>query len=90
MNLKRYSFRISQKTRRRRLADDDLRQRMASPTPLLTVKHRRQKLNFAREHLDWDIVDWSRMLFIHDSRYCIFSDYMQSRVYRGPGERNTQ
>ncbi|XP_072380274.1 uncharacterized protein [Diabrotica undecimpunctata] len=61
--LNRYNFRISQYTIRRRLSKTDLHPGRAPIGPLLTRDHRRQRLHFAHEHVDWNNDDWGRILF---------------------------
>jgi hypothetical protein len=50
-----YGFRISQDTVRRRLAEADLHPYTPAKGPLLTPDHRRQRLLFANEHLNWNL-----------------------------------
>jgi hypothetical protein len=49
-----YGFRISQDTVRRRLAEVDLHPYTLARGPLLTPDHRRQRVLFANEHLNWN------------------------------------
>ncbi|EFN66011.1 Transposable element Tc3 transposase, partial [Camponotus floridanus] len=44
-------------------------------------------LNFAIEHQNWDMHDWSRVLFTDESRFCLKVPDGRHRVYRRPGER---
>lgn len=87
---RRYNYRISQDTVRRRLAEINLTPYAAATGPLLTVEHRRQRRLFAQEHLNWQDREWSNVLFTDESRFCLFSDDRRRRVYRRPGERYAQ
>ncbi|KAI4464758.1 transposase [Holotrichia oblita] len=66
--LERYNGRISQNTVQRRFTEANLRPRSVAPGPLLTAEHRRQRLNFGREHINWNMEDWSRILFTDEFR----------------------
>jgi transposase len=85
--LERYNTRISQDTVRRRLRETELRPYVPATGPLLTPVHRRARLEFAREHVDWDIASWSRILFSDEFRSSLVSNDRRIRVYRRPGER---
>lgn len=88
--VERYNFAISQSTISRRLRQSGLRPRKAATGPLLTRDHRRGRLEFAREHLNWQIEDWAKVLFSDESRFCLFSNDRRNLVYRRPGERYSQ
>jgi hypothetical protein len=85
--LERYNTRISQDTVRRRLRETELRPYVPATGPLLTPVHRRVRVKFAREHVDWDIASWSSVLFSDESRFSLVSNDRGVRVYRRPGER---
>jgi transposase len=87
-----YGFRISQDAVRRRLAEADLHPYIPARGPLLTPDHRRQRLLFANEHLNWNDNDWANVLCTDESRFCLYSDdtSRRVRVYRRPGERYAQ
>jgi transposase len=55
MTLGRYQFQISANTVRRRLAEYDLRPRIPARGSQLTAAHRRVRLVFAQNHVDWDL-----------------------------------
>jgi transposase len=85
-----YGFRISQDTVRRRLVEADLHPYTPARDPLLTPDHRRQRLLFANDHLNWNNNDWANVLFTDESRFCLYSDDRRVRVYRRLGERYAQ
>ncbi|CAH1379981.1 unnamed protein product, partial [Tenebrio molitor] len=72
---------------RRRLRETELRPYVPATGPLLTPVHRRVRVKFAREHVDWDIASWSSVLFSDESRFSLVSNDRGVRVYRRPGER---
>ena len=88
--LERYEFPISQSTVTRRLAENDLKPRRAATGPLLTRRHRRLRLQFAREHLNWQVEDWTRILFSDESRFSLFFNDRRNMVFRRQGERYAQ
>lgn len=80
---------VSDKTIRRRLKEENLHCRR--PVLVLTLKyrHREARLNFAIEHQNWNVYDWSRVLFTDESRFCLKVPDGRQRVYRRLGERFT-
>jgi hypothetical protein len=44
------------------------------------------RLNFAREHRNWDR-EWHNVLFTDDLRFCLTNNDRRNRVFRRPGER---
>ena len=60
---------------------------MAVKKPLLTARHRRLRLEFAREHLNWNWVDWSVILWTDESRFTMFQSDGPTFVRRRPGEQ---
>ncbi|KAL3288847.1 hypothetical protein HHI36_003294 [Cryptolaemus montrouzieri] len=81
---------ISLHTVRNRLREDDIRPRVASIGPRLTREHRVARLQFAREHANWGISEWSNDLFSDESRFCLVSNDRRMPVYGRPGERYQQ
>ncbi|KAF2879889.1 hypothetical protein ILUMI_26284 [Ignelater luminosus] len=55
--------------------------------PLLAREHRVTRLRFAREHVNWTIDDWKRVLFSDETRESLNSPGGRQRVWRKPGER---
>ena len=58
--------------------------------PLLTVAHRRARLEFARTHAGCNLHEWDRVLFSDESRFCLHSLDRRVRVFRRPNERYAQ
>lgn len=81
------NVRISALTVRRRLKEAGLASRKPAIAPLLTAAHRVQRLRFARNHANWTVDDWKRVLFTDETRVSLKSPDGRERVWRRPGER---
>lgn len=58
---------------------------MAVPKPWLTDKQKQDRLEWAREHEDWDLIDWSRVIWTDEA--AIHNGIQrQMFVTRRPGE----
>lgn len=77
-------------TVRRRLSEGNLHIRVPARGPALNADHRRNRLQFARDHVNWNIQDWERVLFTDETRFCLYSSDRRLRVIRRPGERYAQ
>ena len=62
---------LSDQTVRIRLHDDGMRARRPARGPILTAQHRVQRLNFAREHQNWQLRHWRPVLFTDESRFTV-------------------
>lgn len=69
---------VSERTVRRRLAAAPLENRYPARRPVLTPHHRRERLAWARQHVNWRLRDWRRVLFSDEKRFCI--DHVDGRV----------
>ena len=49
--------------------DAGLNARVARKKPILTLRHKELRLDFAREHQDWTWVDWSVVIFTDESKF---------------------
>lgn len=78
---------ISERTVRRRLAEQNLVARRPAKAPKLEVHHRRARLQFAREHLNWTMEEWRNVLFSDESRIALRAPDGRQRVYRRRNER---
>lgn len=85
-----HAIQISNETVRQRLREYNLTPRIAARGPLLTAEHRRGRLRFAREHVNWLEADWGRVLFTDESRFCLYNNDRRVRVLRRPNERYAQ
>lgn len=78
---------VSTQTIRNRLHNAGLYSRRACVRIPLTVRHRRERLEWAEDHVTWTRNDWVPVLFTDESRYCLdFTDRRQ-RVWRRQRER---
>ena len=68
-----------------RLRDAGLFGRIAVKKPLLTARHRRTRLEFAQEHRDWTVEQWSRCLFSDESPIHLVASHQQRYVRRRGG-----
>lgn len=81
---------MSVSTIRRRLREKKIQARRAATGPKLTAEHRRVRLQFARDHVDWTFDQWKSVLFSDETRVCFFCNDRRRRVYRRQGERYSQ
>lgn len=78
---------VSSRTVRRRLNGFGLTARHPAKGPLLTREHKRARLDFAREHVEWTLNDWQRVLFSDETRVGLRSSDGRIFIWRRPGER---
>lgn len=81
---------VSVSTIRRRLQEKKIAAHRAATGPKLTAQHKRDRLEFAREYVDWTIDQWKAVLFSDETRVCLFCNDRRKRVYRRQGERFAQ
>ncbi|GFS71116.1 transposase domain containing protein [Trichonephila clavipes] len=64
-----------------------LRSKRPTRVPLLTKRHRQLRLHWAREHRDWSMDQWERVVWSDESRFVIhYADgYIKIRCL--PGEQ---
>jgi hypothetical protein len=86
MTLGRYQFQIGANTVRRRLVEHDLRPKIPARGPQLTAAHRKVRLLFAQNHVDWELDQWRFVMFSDESRFCLDHSYRRVRVSRCSGE----
>jgi hypothetical protein len=55
--------------------------------PILTLRHRTARLQWARDHVNWQLRYWTLGLFRDESRFCVDFHDGRRRVWRMPGER---
>lgn len=78
---------ISAQTVRNRLHAADLHARRPVVRPPLTVRHRRDRLQFAQERAGWRLNDYRNILFTDESKFCLDFHDGRRRVWRTQGER---
>lgn len=81
---------VSVSTIRRRLREKKIAAHRAATGPKLTAQHRRERLQFARDHVNWTLEQWRAVLFSDETRVCLFCNDRRRRVYRRQGERFAQ
>ncbi len=54
--------------------------------PLLKPKHRQKHLTWAKEKNNWTVAQWSKVLFLDESKFCISFGNQGPRVWRKSGE----
>uniref|UniRef100_T1HBA4 HTH_Tnp_Tc3_2 domain-containing protein n=1 Tax=Rhodnius prolixus TaxID=13249 RepID=T1HBA4_RHOPR len=59
---------ISSRAVRRRLNEGNLRARHPARGPLFTTVHKMTRLQFAREHVNWTLDNWKRVLITDEAR----------------------
>lgn len=81
---------VSERTVRRRFEEVHLRSFVPAKAPKLEVQHRRNRLNFAREHCLWTTDQWSKVLFSDECRILLNQIDGRQRLWRREGERYNQ
>jgi hypothetical protein len=64
---------VSPRTIQRRLIQAKLFSRRPVKKPLVSRRNRLARLAFAREHINWTIHDWKKVLFSGETRYKMYS-----------------
>ncbi|GFV67222.1 transposable element Tcb2 transposase [Trichonephila clavipes] len=54
----------------------------------LTSRHRRDRREWATEHVNWRRNEWSNVLFSDESRFSVYSDNRRISIWRNNGSRN--
>ena len=78
---------VSGHTIRRRLSERDLCCRRPARRPMLTARHRQQRLQWAQQRLNWNWRQWQNVLFTDESRYCTSQADGRIRVWRRRNQR---
>lgn len=81
---------VNSRTVCRRLREHGLRNCKPAQVPILTSEHRRRRLSFARNHVQWRERDWRRVFFSDESRFSPAGPDGRVRVWRRPGQRYAQ
>jgi transposase len=78
---------FSVKTVSRRLLEHGFQARSPAKKPLLTDKMKKARLDWAKEHQNWTLEDWKRVIFSDESKFNLFGPDGRKLVRRKPGER---
>ena len=73
---------LTDQTVRNRHHDDGMRARGPVRGPIVTGQHRVQRLNFAREHQDWQLRHGRPVLFTYESRFTVSTNDRRARAWR--------
>ena len=74
-------------TVRRRLRSVGLMGRVAKKKPLLRSANRKKRLQWARDHKNWSIDDWNRVLWTDESKFEVFGSKRRTFVRRRSNEK---
>lgn len=77
---------LSTPTVKRRLQQAGLNGRVARKKPLLTQKHKKNRLQFCQDHRDWTVQDWERVIFTDESKFNLVNSDGVTYIRRRPGE----
>ena len=80
--------RVSRQTIRNRLHHFGIRARRPLQATPLTDRHRRLRLQWARDHVTWNMQQWSTVLFTDESRITLHRNDGHQRRWRRRSERN--
>ena len=83
----RHNRRISDQTVRNRLREHGLQARRPYRCLPLTAARRRVRLDWARQHLNWNAIRWNSVLFTDESRFKLSVADGRTRVWCRRGER---
>jgi transposase len=83
----RHGAAISGQTVRRRLRENALHCHRPARRPILTARHRQQRLLWAQQHRNWNWRQWRNILFTDESRYCLHHPDGRIRVWRRRNQR---
>jgi len=78
---------VSSNTVRRALRRNGLVARVKRKKPLLSKKHREQRLRFAKRHKDWTVNDWSKIVWSDESKFQIFGSDGRQYCWKRPNEQ---
>ena len=81
---------VSHQTVINRLRSAGLRSRRPRKVPVLTPRHRRERLTWARRYLRYTRADWANVLFVDEVRVNLRTNDGRKRIYRRRGERNSE
>lgn len=73
-------------TIKRSLGEAGLVSAIKRKKPFLSARHRRLRLAFARQHANWTVDDWKRVIFSDESKIQLFGSEGRQRCWKIPGE----
>jgi transposase len=78
---------VSVTTVKERLHEVGLYGRVAVKKPLLRPQNKKKRLEWAKQHQNWTINQWNRMLWSDESKFEVFGSKRRVFVRRSAGER---
>ena len=81
-----HNVQASTRTVARRLCEMGLPGRIAKKKPLLTQQHRRQRLQWARDHQNWTLDQWRNVLFTDETPIHLIQGNQRRYVRRQAGQ----
>lgn len=78
---------VNEHTVRNRLKESNLTARRPYKAPELLIHHRRARLEYARQYVNWTPEQWSNVLFSDETRVSLRGPDGRQRVYRRRNER---
>lgn len=78
---------VSRSTISRRLKEVGLVGRVGVKKPLISVRNRKARLNFARKYEHWTVAEWQKVLFSDESKFQLFGSDGRKYVRRPTGTR---
>lgn len=84
---KEHAVKCSVSTTKRRLCKAGLFGRRPAKKPLISVKNRKARLKFAKDHLNWTSKEWSKVLWSDESKFMVFESDGIKYVRRPEGQR---
>lgn len=80
-------FKMSTWLLRHELKQMNIRKRMRTKKPYLEKRHMRERLKFAREHKNWTLEQWRKVIWTDESSIEIGADIDLKKVWREPKEK---
>lgn len=84
----KYDINLSARTVRRRLQEIDLPGRISRKKPLLSQRHIKNRIEFAKEHKDKPQIFWNKILWSDESKVNLFGNDARRYVHRPRGKEN--
>ena len=77
---------VSPRTIRRELKNMHLRKCKSTKKLLVSATNRKKRLEFARNHRNWTVEQWKKVVWSDESRFTLFQNDGRVRVWREPHE----
>ena len=77
---------VSPRTVHRELKEMHLSKCKSTRKPLVSSANRKKRRLFAKEHKNWTVEDWKRVMWSDESRFTLFQNDGRVRVWRKPHE----